>query len=872
MKDAATWRFASPLSLLREWRDRADQAPLHEFLVLGFTVDLSFLEQVAISTARGLGARITILGDAGQSLHDPLDVRMAGTSYLHGLVRCEGAFHPKIALLIGETDVWMAVGSGNPTLSGWGANDELWTVVKSSGPVHPVIREAGSWLRRLAACEHVAMAGWTEELLDEVAADVIARPTADISSTIRLLDNLDTAFLPQLPEGPVEELALYAPFTDPTGKAIAALVEHFDPQNTLVALQPRWTSYDGDGLSRALTGRRMELRFLEETYPRHGKLIQWRDDHRIYALVGSPNLSRSALLRPTAGGGNCELAILTPVATDLLPAGTTSALNAVAGKRTIRQVKSSPALVLLGALVSSKGLEVTLHRPQQRPVTIETSVDGSPGSWQAIGTIPAGQTILTMTAPEGAGVRIRARMSLVDGRAVESPTIFAVSPAKCARRDDSGQGPRLKHEYDIEQIFTDPLLAERFSNDLIRIAELLPRRIGTRPYRNTKDGTVIRSAIEDRWTAHLDACVRVYGPDFTTLIYGPTATLLTDSSRLSQWTTTTIVDDEKDHIDPVVDPEPEDQREIPQRPAYRSWAARWVKAVTQPSGGADDSSPALPPVPLRMLVAGLYVKLLAAGVWDYPDNSWRGQLSTLMLTLVPEPCDDPPDESRERLCTLIAVCMSLLRSGTNLTGGTPNDILVASTWAKVKHLVAAANPDVGADLLFRPVQPRARTVSPDALASLIELAGDPDPFAAIKAEISSAGWELTIENGLWEVTGAFRAPTLIAARVATLVGETGRAALVLARTSENWTLIAWRRPHMVLLSVPGYCWRVYHVPSPATPSSRVGSGDLAAAGGLVGKPVNMRTVPPSNVEQLLEHWKFTANGLRDLILRKVSQA
>ncbi|CAM5735676.1 hypothetical protein SALBM311S_03964 [Streptomyces alboniger] len=52
-------------------------ASTHEVLFVGFTVDLPFLEKVAIPVARGLGARTAVIGDAAQGLHDPVDVRMA---------------------------------------------------------------------------------------------------------------------------------------------------------------------------------------------------------------------------------------------------------------------------------------------------------------------------------------------------------------------------------------------------------------------------------------------------------------------------------------------------------------------------------------------------------------------------------------------------------------------------------------------------------------------------------------------------------------------------------------------------------------------------------------------------------------------------
>ena len=47
-----SWHFSSPLSLLNGWRDRADQAPLREVLLLGFTVDLQTVEWATLVDRR----------------------------------------------------------------------------------------------------------------------------------------------------------------------------------------------------------------------------------------------------------------------------------------------------------------------------------------------------------------------------------------------------------------------------------------------------------------------------------------------------------------------------------------------------------------------------------------------------------------------------------------------------------------------------------------------------------------------------------------------------------------------------------------------------------------------------------------------------
>ena len=157
---SAGWGITSPMALLGEWHGATARGELREVILLGFTVNLPFLEKVAIRAARDLGARVTVVGDAAQSLYDPVDVRLR--SYITGWAACRGAFHPKLALLMGDHDIAAAIGSGNPTMAGWGHNDELWAVLRD-GPYGSAggLRQLGGWLDDLP--DVVAMPGYAAD-------------------------------------------------------------------------------------------------------------------------------------------------------------------------------------------------------------------------------------------------------------------------------------------------------------------------------------------------------------------------------------------------------------------------------------------------------------------------------------------------------------------------------------------------------------------------------------------------------------------------------------------------------------------------------------------------------------------------------------
>ncbi|MER7131639.1 hypothetical protein [Streptosporangium saharense] len=157
-------------------------------------------------------------------------------------------------------------------------------------------------------------------------------------------------------------------------------------------------------------------------------------------------------------------------------------------------------------------------------------------------------------------------------------------------------------------------------------------------------------------------------------------------------------------------------------------------------------------------------------------------------------------------------------------------------------------------------------VSPGGLRRLIELAADDDPLAELRAEIDAAGWEVTEEGGLWEITGSFSNPTLVAARLATKIGKPGKPAVVLARAETKQTLIVWRSPELVLLSDPGRTWRVYHIAASFSPDSRFASADIGSVPGLIGKPQSVYLAPPAEVHRVISGCGFDPVALRDLVL------
>ena len=828
--------FASPLSLLRQWRDDlTDGPPLREVVILGFTLDLAFFERFCVPPARQLGARVTVVADADQAMHDAVDVHFAGRSYQHGAAFLPGAFHPKVAILLGDEHVWFAIGSGNPTMAGWGHNHELWFVLRGRASAGPRVQaELGAWLQRLP--DHVIMPSWIATTLVDVGRRMTPAKVDDTHLDIHLLHNLDTSIVHKIPHLAATELRLAAPFVDPSGQAVRDLVDRAAPSRLRIALQRDLSSYNGPALLDSTAAvEDVEFRDVDDQRTMHGKLIEWTDPSGgVTAVVGSPNLTSAALLGSVGEGRNCELAVAAPVRESLLPDTRTLSTAEVAARGWNRSDirDSRPGLHLLGCRVGQDGLDVELLSQYAVDVTIETSPDGSPGSWAAKAIIaatavnPRGTTSAHIDAPEVVGGAVRA-VAVIRDKRVESAAVFVTDLRRCRPRTDVADAPRLRQEYGVEELITDPALGARFSQDLMR---LLDQSAKARTVSSATGAPAVSVQSEiDRWQRFLDVVAHSVGgalagltfpgalpyPSLVTPTTGWSVADIADETELADGETESAIeniDSASARIAPRVPPA--------LRSRYRGWMRRWVSRIT------PTPTAATPALPLRMTVAALYLELLAAGVWAI-DEGWRTELANVVGALTADPAGraDAPAQSHSYLGSLLAVCLTLLLQDASLHGGAPADVVARRAWKAAFDLAAQADPAIVEAMLLTSTQADARLVTSSEVAAVVALARDAldDPHAESLAGLASDGFDVQRHDGVWIVRGKVRNTPRVAARVLTELNTAEGVAAVV--TSTNRTTIMLRHGDtLVMADSMLRHWRTYLVGWPSTPTSLFSGG------------------------------------------------
>jgi len=241
------------------------------------------------------------------------------------------AFHPKSYLVVTASRAALFVGSGNLTVDGIDAGDELFTVFRSGTPAgDAALGTWRAWMRRL-----IEMTG--DPVLADRFRDLDARlprPTAAAVTGSPLLHNLDAPIASQLADRvradgrAVDELLLAAPFYDHDAAAVGDLLGQLAPARVRVFVTSS-TSVNGALLAGRLasSGAAVTVSGYEPDRFVHAKLIGVISGTNGWLVSGSPNLSQAALSRTVADNGNAELAVVatcTPTAARaaFIPPGT----------------------------------------------------------------------------------------------------------------------------------------------------------------------------------------------------------------------------------------------------------------------------------------------------------------------------------------------------------------------------------------------------------------------------------------------------------------------------------------------------------------------------------------------------------------------
>ncbi|YCK40804.1 hypothetical protein ACNF49_44140 [Actinomadura sp. ATCC 39365] len=819
--------LASPLTLLME-EERYGDRQAEEALFLSFTTDLGFFETVALGVAQASGARVSLVGDAAMCTIDPRAVRRAGRAYLPGQAVCGGAFHPKLMALVGPHRATVAIGSGNATLAGWQANAELWTVLRADRHHVPgLFSELASWLSGLP--DRVRFSRGVPEALRRVAAGLAAlRERAEVlHPQLRLVSSSERPITDQLPAGPVDELAVCAPFHDPGAVTLRRLVERMRPRRLIVSFQPGFTELDGQALADLVTEVDADVRLDDEPRYRHGKLIEWVVEGRRYALTGSPNLSAAALSRSLESGGNCELGLIAPIHASRMPKGATvPAADLRPLKFSIRPSRERKGALLLGATRVEQGLHVMFASTLRTAGYLELSAAASPPeTWERVGEVPPGVAEVLLTQAADGGSRLRL-VTILDGQSRLSNVVFVVDPLRAQNRHGLRDTPTPTTR--PGQLFANEQLASKFLADLSTLATTLTRppastaALSAAPPAETARAGVVPDRSGGGWAAYLDECAGRFGTPLLRFALGLPALPAEQETAYEELLPVSWDEQFADDADAGLDnDDPETVADPPTavtRPpdlrtagaAVRLRYQRWADRLTQVAPTLE--------LPERMLVTRLLLWTAAAGAWDRDDHAWLGLLAGAVRELG---AGTPPAEVEPQVGSLAAIGLAVLRAHAPRHVSTATTVAFNRSAAVVDHLLPAAEPEYVeqyCELLREAFGP---TLSPEAVLKLAAEIVQADPHDEAVRTLAEQGRDVHRHGErLLHVTGAFGNARLVALQAVAAAQASDLVGAWATTSGGSWALVVWRRPDLFTIEAgPRTLWRHYRLTGLRDPRS-----------------------------------------------------
>jgi hypothetical protein len=219
-----------------------------------FNAYLPFYEDVILRRLVSAGCHHNILlmdaKSLAQSLASPSGrPRLAGRAYTLVPMVAAGAFHPKVALLVGKKRARVFVGSHNATLSGFGHNRELSTLIDidkgSEGQDAPVAQAVWAFLE--------AWLNHQKDRLPPSLIDSVQMVATSIAPWLKQQGKQEgeIQFFGTLPDGPslweqiqphlpaqTERVTVLGPFFDMAGSFLDTLGKDLKPNGISVGIEP----------------------------------------------------------------------------------------------------------------------------------------------------------------------------------------------------------------------------------------------------------------------------------------------------------------------------------------------------------------------------------------------------------------------------------------------------------------------------------------------------------------------------------------------------------------------------------------------------------------------------------------------------------
>lgn len=284
-----------------------------------FNFEIGFFEHFILNTLSNNGTRkVSVFADAKQfsaALEEVSDCSV-GKHYVVNPISIDGAFHPKLVLLLSENRAKLLVSSANLTMSGYCSNSEVvnvFTFDESSPENLKLISHAIHFFEKLDQMSF----GLDRDLIQELK-NLPYYGKNNSNNDTDLMDNLEASILDQVFQKASQVLSIdvAAPYYDNGLLAVEDLLLRYPDARVKLYVQNEKSRFPVEKATdpRFRIHQFSSLLLDEREKPSyrfyHGKVIRFTTADRSFILYGSANCTSAALCRAFAENGNIECVVL----------------------------------------------------------------------------------------------------------------------------------------------------------------------------------------------------------------------------------------------------------------------------------------------------------------------------------------------------------------------------------------------------------------------------------------------------------------------------------------------------------------------------------------------------------------------------------
>lgn len=309
----------------------ADKNRYHSCIITCYSFDFLFFEQRVLPRLRQAGIlNVNLFVDA-RMFQQQLDAGNYRNNYSYSVVpvQLSGAFHPKILMVMGKNNGFLAIGSGNLTSSGLSSNDEVWGAFhtyKVESDAAPLFKLVYQYLTPLEKfCFGINKSKWDwilentpwlKDIINDTSLETVLKSK---DGSIQLLSSfVDVSIykniLDHLPKEDLESLVIVSPYFNRGGQIIEQFIEDLNPENVRIVVDSRFGTVPYEFVDKG------EVQFYDwhkvggiekHQSPRlHAKIIQFNYKTKSFILIGSANATVEALGTKSSQTRNAEMSIL----------------------------------------------------------------------------------------------------------------------------------------------------------------------------------------------------------------------------------------------------------------------------------------------------------------------------------------------------------------------------------------------------------------------------------------------------------------------------------------------------------------------------------------------------------------------------------